>query len=96
MRDIKVGDYVKSLVTEFDVTAGSIYRVMSVYDRGVGVLDDNGESYYLHSHEVELTDNTEEPLSCPPLAQEAKDLGIIIRVSAGGITIEYDGTKQGS
>lgn len=51
MREVRVGDKVRSNVTEFDVKAGRLYRVQSVELSGVWVWDDADETYFLLSNE---------------------------------------------
>jgi len=54
MSRVKVGDKVKSLVTQFDVVVGETYPVIDVDDTGgVYVKDNAGDSFYLMSREWE-------------------------------------------
>jgi len=54
MSKVKVGDKVKSLVTQFDVVVGETYPVIEVSaEGGVCVKDNAGDSFYLMSREWE-------------------------------------------
>ncbi|MBD7990707.1 hypothetical protein H9643_07975 [Ochrobactrum sp. Sa2BUA5] len=55
MGKVKVGDKVKSLVTQIDVRAGGLYEVGRIdADGGVWVIDDVGDNWYLTSEEFEI------------------------------------------
>lgn len=54
MSAVKVGDKVKSLVTEHDVKTGSEYVVTSLLNGSVYVVDDIEDEYYLLSNKFEL------------------------------------------
>lgn len=53
MGNVKVGDKVRSLVTQIDVRAGELYEVKTVDDGDVWVIDDVGDNWYLASDEFE-------------------------------------------
>lgn len=47
--------FVRSLVTEYDVKEGSIYKVTQKYDNGtVDIVDDKKETYVLFENEYEI------------------------------------------
>lgn len=54
MGNLKVGDKVRSLVTQIDVRAGQMYEVKTVDDDDVWVIDDVGDEFYLTSDELEI------------------------------------------
>ncbi len=54
MGNLKVGDKVRSLVTQMDVRAGELYEVKTVSDGDVWVIDDVGDNWYLTSEEFEI------------------------------------------
>lgn len=54
MGSLKVGDKVRSLVTQIDVRAGELYEVKVVDDGDVWVIDDVGDEFYLISDEFEI------------------------------------------
>ncbi|WP_421505576.1 ribosomal protein L7/L12 [Brucella pseudogrignonensis] len=54
MGKLKVGDKVRSLVTQIDVRAGELYEVKTVDDGDVWVIDDVGDNWYLASDEFEI------------------------------------------
>ncbi len=54
MGNVKVGDKVRSLVTQIDVRAGGLYEVKTVNDGDVWVIDDVGDNWYLASDEFEI------------------------------------------
>lgn len=54
MGKLKVGDKVRSLVTQIDVRAGQLYEVKTVSDGDVWVIDDVGDNWYLASDEFEI------------------------------------------
>lgn len=53
MGNVKVGDKVRSLVTQIDVRAGGLYEVKTVDGGDVWVIDDVGDNWYLASDEFE-------------------------------------------
>ncbi|MFI3902562.1 hypothetical protein [Ochrobactrum sp. S1502_03] len=54
MGNVKVGDKVRSLVTQIDVRAGELYEVGRIdADGDVWVIDDVGDNWYLTSEEFE-------------------------------------------
>ena len=81
MDKLKVGDKVRSLVTQIDVRAGGIYEVKTVRDGDVWVIDDVGDEFYLTSDEFEIL----------PVAQTFK-VGDRVRLTAN----EGDGRYSGS
>lgn len=54
MGNVKVGDKVRSLVTQMDVRAGELYEVKTIDDGDVWVIDDVGDEFYLISGEFEI------------------------------------------
>jgi hypothetical protein len=54
MGNVKVGDKVRSLVTQIDVRAGELYEVKTVDDGDVWVIDDVGDDFYLTADEFEI------------------------------------------
>lgn len=64
MGTVKVGDKVRSLVTQIDVRAGELYEVKTVDDGDVWVIDDVGDTWLLLSTEYEIL---------PVVAESAKD-----------------------
>lgn len=50
---VKVGDKVRSLITEFDVREGEIYEVDTIGADGAWVIDDVEDDYYLCSDQYE-------------------------------------------
>ncbi len=54
MGKLKVGDKVRSLVTQIDVRAGQLYEVKTVSDGDVWVIDDVGDDFYLTADEFEI------------------------------------------
>jgi len=54
MGNLKVGDKVRSLVTQIDVRTGQLYEVKTVDDGDVWVIDDVGDEFYLTSDEFEI------------------------------------------
>jgi len=54
MGNVKVGDKVRSLVTQIDVRAGALYEIKTVSDGDVWVIDDVGDDFYLTSDEFEI------------------------------------------
>ncbi|TCQ79996.1 hypothetical protein EDF68_10341 [Ochrobactrum sp. BH3] len=55
MGKLKVGDKVRSLVTQIDVRAGKLYEAArSDADSGVWVIDDVGDQFYLTNEEFEI------------------------------------------
>lgn len=55
MGKVKVGDKVKSLVTQIDLRAGELYEVGRMdADGDVWVIDDVGDNWYLTSEEFEI------------------------------------------
>ncbi|MEJ5079760.1 hypothetical protein [Ochrobactrum sp. MYb379] len=64
MGKFKVGDKVRSLVTQIDVRAGELYEVKTVDDGDVWVIDDVGDTWLLLSTEYEIL---------PVVAESAKD-----------------------
>lgn len=54
MGKLKVGDKVRSLVTQMDVRAGELYEVKTVDDGDVWVIDDVGDDFYLTADEFEI------------------------------------------
>ena len=55
MGKLKVGDKVRSLVTQIDVRAGELYEAArSDADSGVWVIDDVGDQFYLTNEEFEI------------------------------------------
>lgn len=64
MGKLKVGDKVRSLVTQIDVRAGELYEVKTVDDGDVWVIDDVGDTWLLLSTEYEIL---------PVVAESAKD-----------------------
>ncbi|WP_198513177.1 ribosomal protein L7/L12 [Brucella pituitosa] len=54
MGKLKVGDKVRSLVTQIDVRAGQLYEVKTVDDGDVWVIDDVGDDFYLTADEFEI------------------------------------------
>jgi len=55
MGNLKVGDKVRSLVTQIDVRAGELYEVGRIdADGDVWVIDDVGDNWYLTSNEFEI------------------------------------------
>ncbi|UKK94956.1 ribosomal protein L7/L12 [Brucella pseudogrignonensis] len=54
MGNVKVGDKVRSLVTQIDVRAGGLYEVKTVDGGDVWVIDDVGDNWYLASDEFEI------------------------------------------
>lgn len=55
----KVGDWVVSLVTEFDVRKGYPYKVMDAPGDTLYVRDDKGDRWPLHSEEYMTSVNSE-------------------------------------
>lgn len=53
MGKLKVGDKVRSLVTQIDVRAGELYEVKTVDDGDVWVIDDVGDNWLLWPKEYE-------------------------------------------
>ncbi len=53
MGNLKVGDKVRSLVTQIDVRAGQLYEVKTVDDGDVWVIDDVGDTWLLWPKEYE-------------------------------------------
>lgn len=64
MGKLKVGDKVRSLVTQIDVRAGALYEVKTVSDGDIWVIDDVGDTWLLLSEEFEIL---------PVVAESAKD-----------------------
>lgn len=54
MGNVKVGDKVRSLVTQIDVRAGGLYEVKTVDGGDVWVIDDVGDHFYLTADEFEI------------------------------------------
>jgi len=81
MGNLKVGDKVRSLVTQIDVRAGELYEVKTVDDGDVLVIDDVGDNWYLASDEFEIV----------PVAEASQTFKVGDRVRAvdnrGGLTI---------
>lgn len=65
MGKLKVGDKVRSLVTQIDVRAGELYEVKTVTDGDVWVIDDVGDEFYLMSDEFEPVTVAEAPEDRP-------------------------------
>lgn len=61
MGKLKVGDKVRSLVTQIDVRAGELYEVKTVDDGNVWVIDDVGGNWFLASEEFEILTVAEAP-----------------------------------
>ncbi|MDR6431053.1 hypothetical protein [Brucella pseudogrignonensis] len=80
MGKFKVGDKVRSLVTQIDVRAGGLYEVKAVDDANVWVIDDIGDEFYLTSDEFEIL----------PVAAQTFKVGDRVRV------IKTDLFRQGT
>ncbi|MND62681.1 50S ribosomal protein L7/L12 [compost metagenome] len=65
MGKLKVGDKVRSLVTQIDVRAGQLYEVKTVSDGDVWVIDEVGDNWYLTSEEFEILTVAEAPEDKP-------------------------------
>ncbi len=88
MGNVKVGDKVRSLVTQIDVRAGGLYEVKTVDGGDVWVIDDVGDNWYLTSDEFETL-----PVAAKaPEDKPAFKVGDRVRLTAN----EGDGRYSGS
>lgn len=85
MGNVKVGDKVRSLVTQIDVRAGELYEVKTVDDGDVWVIDDVGDNWYLASDEFETL----------PASAEAPEDKPAFKIEAGKYYRTRDGRKVG-
>ncbi|MCD4512516.1 hypothetical protein LQT97_14915 [Brucella pseudogrignonensis] len=85
MGNLKVGDKVRSLVTQIDVRAGELYEVKTVDDGDVWVIDDVGDHFYLTADEFEIL---------PVVAESAEDKSAF-KIEAGKYYRTRDGRKVG-
>ncbi|MBK0024217.1 hypothetical protein IAE29_21565 [Ochrobactrum sp. S46] len=85
MGNLKVGDKVRSLVTQIDVRAGELYEVKTVDDGDVWVIDDVGDEFYLTSDEFEIL----------PVAQTSQTFKVGDRVRVIKTDIFRTGTRVG-
>lgn len=84
MGKLKVGDKVRSLVTQMDVRAGELYEVKTVDDGDVRVIDDVGDNWYLTSDEFETLP-----------VEEASEDKPAFKIEAGKYYRTRDGRKVG-
>ncbi|WP_421565713.1 ribosomal protein L7/L12 [Ochrobactrum sp. EDr1-4] len=85
MGKLKVGDKVRSLVTQIDVRAGELYEVKTVDDGDVWVIDDVGDEFYLTSNEFETL----------PVAAKAQTFKVGDRVRVIKADLFRQGTRVG-
>lgn len=85
MGNVKVGDKVRSLVTQIDVRAGGLYEVKTVDDGDVWVIDDVGDEFYLTSDEFEIL----------PVAAQTFKIGDRVRTEGWSRFYEVVGVEVG-
>lgn len=73
--------FVRSLVTEYDVKEGNLYKVTQEYDNGtVDIVDDKKETYVLFEDEYEIINESAPALQSAVKKPSTFELGQLVKI----------------